>query len=354
MEWLQYPLAFLLLMGVIVVFHEFGHFVVARRSGVHVVRFSIGFGRPLLRWSDKCGTEFVLAAIPLGGYVQMFDDRDPVINAEATEGSVPADALGYTHLSPWWRIAISLAGPAANFLLAIALYALLFMVGTLQFTPTFVGTGDAEAFSRSSVSGPFEVLTVDGKSVRNYQDIAMALGDRLGESGDIVLGAVDLETSQEAQLLLPITQWQRGVAEPDLFGSLGLQPMRPSVVGQVVAGSAAEFAGLLSGDWIVAVDGTPVSKWSEWVGYIVQSPGKPLAFEVLREGRRLYITATPDAAAMEDGALIGRLGVAPVKAKVQYGVFDALQLGAVKTWDMTVMTLSMLKKMLLENKWLQA
>ena len=89
MDWLQYPLAFLLLLGVIVVFHEFGHFIVARRSGVHVVRFSVGFGRPLLRWSDRYGTEFVLAAIPFGGYVQMYDDRDPVINAEAVEGSVP-------------------------------------------------------------------------------------------------------------------------------------------------------------------------------------------------------------------------------------------------------------------------
>ena len=89
MDWLQYPPAFLLLLGVIVVFHEFGHFIVARRSGVHVVRFSVGFGRPLLRWSDRYGTEFVLAAIPFGGYVQMYDDRDPVINAEAVEGWCP-------------------------------------------------------------------------------------------------------------------------------------------------------------------------------------------------------------------------------------------------------------------------
>ena len=153
MDWLQYPLAFLLLLGVIVVFHEFGHFIVARRSGVHVVRFSVGFGRPLLRWSDRYGTEFVLAAIPFGGYVQMYDDRDPVINAEAVETSVPPNALGYTHLSPLWRIAISLAGPVANFILAIAIYAALFMAGTLQFTPTFAGAEPGSRIGRNRVDG---------------------------------------------------------------------------------------------------------------------------------------------------------------------------------------------------------
>jgi regulator of sigma E protease len=176
MDWLQYPLAFLLLLGVIVVFHEFGHFIVARRSGVHVVRFSVGFGRPLLRWVDQRGTEFVLALIPFGGYVQMYDDRDPLINAEAAEGTVPREAKGYTHLSPLWRIAISLAGPAANFVLAIVIYAALFMAGSLQFTPTFDAPRPDTALAKTPITNPFEVLAVDDQEVRNYQDIAMGLG----------------------------------------------------------------------------------------------------------------------------------------------------------------------------------
>jgi regulator of sigma E protease len=346
MDWLQYPLAFLLLLGVIVVFHEFGHFIVARRSGVHVVRFSVGFGRPLLRWSDRHGTEFVLAAIPFGGYVQMYDDRDPVVNAEAVEGSVPTDALGYTHLSPLWRIAISLAGPIANFILAIVIYAALFMVGTLQFTPTFAGAEPGSILAQTEVTGPFEVVAVDGSSVQNYQDIAMGLGDRLGESGDIVLGVVDLGSNRPSDVALPITNWHQGVGEPDLFGSLGLRPMRLSVVGQIVEGSAAASAGLQPGDWIVGVDGEPVSQWSEWVSYIVDSPGRELTFEVLREGRTLFVRAVPEAVTAENGSTIGRLGVAPVREKVQYGVVRAAQLGAAKTWDMTVMTLSMMKKMI--------
>ena len=346
MDWLQYPLAFLLLLGVIVVFHEFGHFIVARRSGVHVVRFSVGFGRPLLRWSDRYGTEFVLAAIPFGGYVQMYDDRDPVINAEAVEGSVPPNALGYTHLSPLWRIAISLAGPIANFILAIAIYAALFMAGSLQFTPTFAGAEPGSALAETKLMSPFEVVAVDGASVQNYQDIAMGLGNRLGESGDIVLGVVDLASAQASEVSLQITNWHQGVGEPDLFGSLGLRPIRLSVVGQVVAESAAAKAGLQPGDWIVGVNGQPVSQWSDWVSHIVNSPGRELTFEVLREGRTLFVRAVPEEVTAVDGSTAGRLGVAPVREKVQYGAFKATQLGAAKTWDMTVMTLSMMKKMI--------
>ena len=346
MEILLYPLAFLLLLGVIVVFHEFGHFIVARRSGVHVVRFSVGFGKPLLRWSDKYGTEFVLAVIPFGGYVQMYDDRDPVINA-VEDDSIPKDAVGYTFLSPLWRIAISLAGPAANFLLAIFIYALLFMVGTLQFTPTFDGGEVDSMLANAGGSKPFEVRSVDGEPVQNYQDVAMGLGDRLGESGAIVLGVMDLETSQPLDIALSITRWHEGVGEPDLFGSLELQPIRLSIVGQVVEASAAQRAGLQIGDWIVAVDGERVRRWSEWVAYIVGAPGRAIVFEVLRDGRRLYITAVPDSFATDDGQIIGRLGIAPVKEKVQYGPLDALAMGAAKTWDMTFMTLAMMKKMIL-------
>ena len=346
MEWLQYPLAFLLLLGVIVVFHEYGHFIVARRSGVHVVRFSVGFGRPLLRWVDKRGTEFVLALIPFGGYVQMYDDRDPVINAEAAEGSVPDDARGYTSLTPLWRIAISLAGPAANFLLAIVIYAALFMAGSLQFTPTFDAPEPDTALASTAIENPFEVLAVDGHAIRNYQDVAMGLGDRLGESGVIELDVVDLGSAQTKTLALAITNWHQGIGEPDLFGSLGLQAIRLSIVGQVVADSPAARAGLEPGDWIVAVDGNPIKRWSQWVEAIVAAPNTPLQFEVLRQGRRLYVTAIPEAVVQPNGETTGRLGIAPVRAKVSYGLFESLQLGAVKTWDMTVMTLSMMKKMI--------
>jgi regulator of sigma E protease len=220
------------------------------------------------------------------------------------------------------------------------------MAGTLQFTPTFSGAKPGSVLAQTELAAPFEVVSVDGVSVQNYQDIAMGLGDRLGESGDIVLGIVDLASNRSSDVSLPITNWHQGVGEPDLFGSLGLRPMRPSVVGQVVEGSAAARAGLQSGDWIVGVDGEPVSQWTDWVSYIVNSPDRELLFEVRREGRTLFIRVVPEAFTVDDGSTIGRLGVAPVREKVQYGVFKAIQLGAVKTWDMTVMTLSMMKKMI--------
>mgnify|MGYP003684240667 FL=1 len=129
MEFLLYPLAFALLLGVLVAFHEYGHFVVARMSGVHVLRFSIGFGKPLFSWVDSKGTEFTLAMIPLGGFVSMYDERDPLTDPKSSpelEG-----AMGYTQLTPYWRIAIALAGPFANFLLAILIYWLLFFAGSV-------------------------------------------------------------------------------------------------------------------------------------------------------------------------------------------------------------------------------
>ena len=220
------------------------------------------------------------------------------------------------------------------------------MAGSLQFTPTFAGAEPGSALAETKLMSPFEVVAVDGASVQNYQDIAMGLGDRLGESGDIVLGVVDLASAQASEVSLQITNWHQGVGEPDLFGSLGLRPIRLSVVGQVVAGSAAAKAGLQPGDWIVGVNGEPVSQWSDWVSHIVNSPGRELTFEVLREGRTLFVRAVPEAVTVADGSTAGRLGVAPVREKVQYGLFKATQLGAAKTWDMTVMTLSMMKKMI--------
>ena len=174
----------------------------------------------------------------------------------------------------------------------------------------------------------------------------MGLGDRLGESGEILLSVVDLESSQRGEIKLPIERWHEGIGEPDLFGSLNLRPVRLSIVGQVVEESAAQRAGLQTGDWIVAVDGERVSRWSEWVDHIVDSPGRAMVFEVLREERRIYLTAVADSVTTQSGVEIGRLGVAPVKEKVQYGPFDAFALGALKTWDMTVMTLAMMKKMI--------
>lgn len=347
MEFVQYILSFILLLGVLVVIHECGHFWVARRSGVHVVRFSVGFGKPLLSRVDKHGTEFVLAAIPFGGYVQMYDDRDPLIKEAAVPNSIPDDAVGLMQISPYARIAISLAGPVANFIFAIVLYAGLFMAGSLQPIPLFTEPSVESPLARSSqIQGPFELTQIDDRDVRSFQDVAMGLSARMGESGNISLSYIELLSGDLRQADIAIEQWHKGESEPDLFGSLGLTPTRLSIAGRVLEGSAAERAGIEAGDWFIAVDGQSVGNWSEWVAEFRNRPGESVVFTLIRDGRQYNITAVPDSVVSEDGEEVGQLGVGPARVEVSYPIVQAVSLGASKTLDMSVMTVSMMGKML--------
>ena len=357
MEFLLYPLAFALLLGVLVAFHEYGHFVVARMSGVHVLRFSIGFGKPLFSWVDSKGTEFTLAMIPLGGFVSMYDERDPLTDPKSSpelEG-----AMGYTQLTPYWRIAIALAGPFANFLLAILIYWLLFFAGSVQYAPMSTAPDEGSLLQRNGMQSAVQVLSVDEVSVTGWQDIALALTKRLGDSGDLRLALLELESGAEREVALPISGWLKGEDDPDIFGSLGLMPSILPVIGRVVEDSQAQRAGLEEGDWIVAVDGKPVTYWSDWVQAIEDSPNTPLILSIIRSGIPYELRATPDVRTVEvadesqDGSANpttvqieqGFLGVGPLVIEVEYPLGEALQMGFDETLGKTSLTFSMITKM---------
>ena len=357
MEFLLYPLAFALLLGVLVAFHEYGHFVVARMSGVHVLRFSIGFGKPLFSWVDSKGTEFTLAMIPLGGFVSMYDERDPLTDPKSSpelEG-----AMGYTQLTPYWRIAIALAGPFANFLLAILIYWLLFFAGSVQYAPMSTAPDEGSLLQRNGMQSAVQVLSVDEVSVTGWQDIALALTKRLGDSGDLRLALLELESGAEREVALPISGWLKGEDDPDIFGSLGLMPSILPVIGRVVEDSQAQRAGLEEGDWIVAVDGKPVTYWSDWVQAIEGSPNTPLNLSIIRSGIPYELRATPDVRTVEvadesqDGSgnpttvqiEQGFLGVGPLVIEVEYPLGEALQMGFDETLGKTSLTFSMITKM---------
>ncbi|MEZ7818284.1 MAG: RIP metalloprotease RseP [Pseudomonadales bacterium] len=357
MEFLLYPLAFALLLGVLVAFHEFGHFIVARMSGVHVLRFSIGFGKPLFSWVDSKGTEFTLAMIPLGGFVSMYDERDPLTDPASSpelEG-----AVGYTSLTPYWRIAIALAGPLANFLLAILIYWLLFFAGSVNYAPMSTAPGEGTLLQRSGVQSSVAILRIDEAAVTGWQDIALELSKRLGDTGDLKLSLLEFENGVERDVVVPISAWLKGEGEPDIFGSLGLMPSILPVVGRVVEGSQAERAGLESGDWIVAVDGEPVIYWSDWVELIEQAPNKTLVLTLIRAGTEYQLRATPDVRTVElvndsedsSGSVPstqieqGFLGVGPVVIEVEYPLVEALQMGVDETLSKTSLTFSMITKM---------
>jgi regulator of sigma E protease len=287
----------------------------------------------------------------------MYDERDPLTDPASSpelEG-----AVGYTSLTPYWRIAIALAGPLANFLLAILIYWLLFFAGSVNYAPMSTAPGEGTLLQRSGVQSSVAILRIDEAAVTGWQDIALELSKRLGDTGDLKLSLLEFENGVERDVVVPISAWLKGEGEPDIFGSLGLMPSILPVVGRVVEGSQAERAGLESGDWIVAVDGEPVIYWSDWVELIEQAPNKTLVLTLIRAGTEYQLRATPDVRTVElvndsedsSGSVPstqieqGFLGVGPVVIEVEYPLVEALQMGVDETLSKTSLTFSMITKM---------
>jgi regulator of sigma E protease len=341
-EFLQYPLALIVTLGVLVTIHEFGHFLVARWSGVRVVRFSVGFGKPIWSRFDRHGTEFAIAAIPLGGYVRMLDEREPgVVHAVRRPGDVSYNSLGV-----WWRMAIAAAGPLANFILAAAVYWLLFVVGSTTIAPMLGPVPEGTPAARAGLTGGEEIVAVDGVPARSWQEVTMALAGRLGDSGSIVLATRTPGSERIREAELSVSSWHRGEDEPDLLGSLGIEPALPAVVGEILPDSPAERAGLRRFDLVLSADGEPVRDWIDWVERIQAAPGRTVAVVVQREGTRLSLPVLPDARAAMDGSEIGYVGVGPHTNEIRYGALAAVPRSVVETWDKTALTLGLLKKMI--------
>lgn len=339
----------LVALGVLVTFHEFGHFWVARRCGVKVLRFSVGFGTPLLRWHDKHGTEFVVAAIPLGGYVKMLDER---------EGEVPPALVeqAFNRKSVRQRIAIVAAGPIANFLLAILFFWVLAMLGTQQVRPV-VGAVEPGSLAASAglVAGQ-EIVSIDGEPTSGWSAVNLQLVRRLGESGTLQVGVRDDGASAEHQLQIKLDAWLKGADEPDPIQSLGVRPWRPSVapvLAEIAPKSPAAAAGLQVGDTLLALDGVAVGDWQQWVDAVRARPETKVTLRVERDGAQLEVPVT--LARHGEGKSSGGYLGAGVKAvqwpadmlrEVSYGPLDAVGQGLSRTWNMSVLTLDSLKKML--------
>lgn len=335
----------LLALGILVTVHEFGHFWVARRAGIRVLRFSIGFGRPLVRWHDRRGTEFVIAWIPLGGYVKMLDEREgPVAEADLPEA--------YNTKSPPQRIAVASAGPLANFLFAILAFALLYSIGVQGLAPVvgkpFPNTPAASAgFERGD-----HVLSVDGRSVNTWRDLSLTLARRLGETGKIEFTV--LREGTERRLTLEVERWLAGESEPNPMANLGLHPRQPgpAQIGRVMPDSPAEKAGLKPGDKIIRADGQAIENWVDLVILIQLNGGRPLEMEVRRDGERLSLTVTPDTREV-NGEQRGYIGAArdsfewPDEQIVVERTmpWTGVWLGLQDTWEMIELSVAMLGKM---------
>jgi regulator of sigma E protease len=339
--------AFLVTLGVLVVFHELGHYMVARWCGVKVLRFSVGFGRVIA--SRRVGpdqTEWALSAIPLGGYVKMADER---------EGDVaPGDlARAFNRQTVWKRIAIVAAGPVANLLLAVVLYAGTFMVGIPGQRALLAEPQPATAAAVAGLRGGDLVVTLDGDSVQSWQDLRWRLLRAQGRDS-VVLAVMPRDARagdpplNRTMSLAPVkvSDWEGNAA-----AALGLRAdLGAPLVSEVVSGKPAAAAGLAKGDRITAIDGVTMRSPSDVAAATNASPGAPLMFRIERGGSDLEIPITPEASE-QGGKTIGlaglRLAVDPETASrlavtVRFGVIDAFAQGARKTWELSVFTLKMM------------
>jgi regulator of sigma E protease len=335
--------AFIITLGVLIVIHEFGHYWVARRCGVRVLRFSVGFGRPL--WKRVCGadrTEWVIGAIPLGGYVRMLDERDP-----DTDPRMLADLSRAFNRQPVAkRIAIVLAGPVANLLLAVGVYWFLNISGTLEPRAVLAAPDEDTVAARAGLLEGDEVIAIGGRQVRGFSDLRWKLLE-----GAVDRGAVELTVRRsggvERTVMLDMASLGPGEIDQTVFGRLGVAVGEPTpVVRQLSVDSVAAKAGLRPGDRFVSVDGQPVARAGDVSRLVRAAPERSLQVVIERDGGRQTLELQP-AAVQVDGQTIGRIGVDfRDLVEVRYGPIESVGLAAERTWDTAVFSLRMLGKMI--------
>ncbi|MDZ5614464.1 RIP metalloprotease RseP [Achromobacter xylosoxidans] len=334
-------LAFAVALGSLIIFHELGHYWVARLCGVKVLRFSVGFGKVVLRRTDRHGTEWALSALPLGGYVKMQDDAPAGATAEQAEGAFNNKPVGK-------RIAIVAAGPIFNLILAVFLYAGLNMAGTEEPVAVIAPPAADTPAARAGLVAGDRILAIDGQEVASWSDARWRLMDVMATGGRaLVEVGTPGGSAQQRELILPANAMDPAGGDPLAAAGIRLAQPKPAV--RVVNdGGEGQAAGLRQGDLILAVDGQPTPDTGALVKQIQESAGKPLALTLARDGAQISINVTPRAETV-NGQVIGRLGVqlggdVPM-VTVRYGVFDSLWRGAVRTWDTALFSLRMMGRM---------
>lgn len=341
----------LVALGVLVTFHEFGHFWVARRCGVKVLRFSVGFGTPLVRWHDRQGTEFVIAAIPLGGYVKMLDERE-------TEEQVPAEQLEqcFNRKSVRQRIAIVAAGPIANFILALLFFWFLAMLGSEQARPVIGAVAPESLAAEAGLVAGQEIIAVGGEPTSGWAAVNLQLVRRMGESGTLDILVREPGSTVDSAHRLVLNAWLKGAEDPDPIGSLGIRPWRPAVppvLAELDPEGPAQAAGLKLGDRLLALDGQALDDWQQLVDRVRARPEARISLRLERDGQTLELPLTL-AARGEGPARSGYLGAgvqgvafpAEMLREVRFGPLEAVGEGLRRTWTMSLMTFDSLRKML--------
>jgi regulator of sigma E protease len=341
---------FVVALTPLVAIHEFGHFWVARRCGVHVIKFSVGFGKALYTWRDRQGTEYCLSAIPFGGYVKMLGEQG---------GDVPEEKLhlAFDRKPVLSRIAIVSAGPLANLGLAVVVYWFLFLSGEVGSVPIIEEVHADSLAEQAGLQVGQEIVAVDGKETPTWQALSFRLLDRIGDTGTLSLTVKmpgsDLSLERTAEL----DRWLYAQETPDLYGGLGITLFTPEVlpiVGEVVPDSPALRAGLQAGDQVISADGVDIPLWNDWVDYVRARPDQVIQLEVLRDGSVVQVAITPERLQDPEGNDFGRVGVAVVPPEMpphlvrefQRGPIESLGAAFARTWEISMFTLTSIKKMI--------
>jgi len=347
-------LAFVVALGVLIAVHEYGHYRVAVACGVKVLRFSVGFGKPLLRWQPKGSpTEFVLAAFPLGGYVRMLDEREAPVAAEERH-------LAFNNKPLRSRAAIVAAGPAANLLLAVLLYAGVNWVGIEEPQAIVASPAAGSLAQAAGLQGEERVQAVargdrDWEPVESFDALRWALARAALEGENVRLEVQRPQSAATAVLELPVGTLETREADERLFERIGVvAPWTPAVMGELLPDGAAQRAGLREGDKVLAVGAVKVVDGQQLRGLIRASvrDGQGLAqdWRIERGGQPLQLSVRPDAV-QQDEQWVGRIGAfvgaAPAMTVVRRGFFEGLQNGAQRTWDLSILTLRMMGRMVI-------
>lgn len=339
---------FIVALGILITVHEFGHYWVARKAGIKVLRFSVGFGKPL--WSKTAGadqTEYVVAAIPLGGYVRMLDEREGDVAPEEVHRAFNRQSLAK-------RAAVVVAGPLFNFILAIAAYWLIFVVGVTGMKPIVGDVSEQSIAAMGGLQQGDQIIEIGGRMTPTWEVAVVAMLDDALDTGEVAIKVEEADTARQVERTILLDKIPEDLNRGGLLDFIGIRPYRPlipPVIGKLAPNGAAEHAGVLVGDKVVAADGQVIDDWEQWVDYVRARPEQAIALEVERDGARYELEITPSRV---DGD-VGKIGAGvrllempeELKSEVRYGAGDALINATVKTWDMSILTLRMLGKMVI-------
>ncbi|MAC37618.1 MAG: RIP metalloprotease RseP [Halieaceae bacterium] len=349
LETLQTVLIALATFAIVVTVHEYGHFLVARLNGVKVLRFSIGFGRSLVTWRGRAGTEFVIAALPLGGYVRMADERE----GDVDEADLP---LAFNRQPVWSRMAIAAAGPLANFLLAVVVLWALFLRGEAGLVP-LIGAVEPESLAdMAGLESGHEIVSIDGRVTPTVSAVNFALLERLGDSGQLSVAIKRPGSDVSRESSVAIFQWLKDQEEPNLLEAFGVSIQLPLViprVGGLSEDGAAIEAGFQVNDLIISADGQDMTLWMDWVQHVRARPDMPTSVTVERAGVRQNLVVTPapiDAA----GEIVGAVGMSvslpeipeAQQRRFERGPLEALWAALERTGDLVGFTFTSISRML--------